>query len=140
MDYAKAFDRVDHRLLLLKLERYKFHPKLIEWIASFLRGRTQEVVIDGSHSVRSEIVSGVPQGTVLGPVLFIIFTNDLEREIRSSTVKFFADDTKISKKIAAVDDVGELQMDLDAVCRWSRENNMKLHEEKFELISFRASS
>ena len=139
LDYAKAFDRVDHRLLLLKLKRYKFHPDLISWISSFLKGRTQEVVINGSHSCRKTIVSGVPQGTVLGPVLFIIFINDLEQSIGSSNIRFFADDTRLSKQISTMEDVKMLQSDLDTVCRWSRENNMKLHEHKFELISHRCS-
>ena len=139
LDYAKAFDRVDHRLLILKLKRYNFHPMLIRWISSFLLNRTQEVVINGTHSCRKDIISGVPQGTVLGPVLFIIFINDLERKIGSSNIRFFADDTRISKQISTMEDVRSLQCDLDAVCSWSKENNMQLHEHKFELMSHRSS-
>ena len=139
LDYAKAFDRVDHRLLILKLKRYNFHPMLIRWISSFLLNRTQEVVINGTHSCRKDIISGVPQGTVLGPVLFIIFINDLEKKIGSSNIRFFADDTRISKQISTMEDVRSLQCDLDVVCSWSKENNMQLHEHKFELMSHRSS-
>ena len=139
LDYAKAFDRVDHRLLLLKMEKYSFHPMLISWISSFLAGRTQEVVVGGSHSGRGNKISGVPQGTVLGPILFIIFINDLEQNISSSNIRFFADDTRISKQISTMEDVRLLQCDLDVVCRWSSENNMQLHEHKFELMSHRCS-
>ena len=137
LDYAKAFDRVDHRLLILKLKKYSFHPMMIRWISSFLSNRTQEVVVGGGRSCRGDIISGVPQGTVLGPVLFIIFINDLEQNISSSNIRFFADDTRITKQISTVDDVRLLQDDLDLVCRWSGENNMQLHEHKFELMSHR---
>ena len=104
LDYEKAFDKVDHRLLLLKLRKYKVHPALVDWIQSFLEERTQIVVINGHHSRPSKIVSGVPQGTVLGPVLFIIFANDLVNAITNSNVSMFADDTRISCKINSVYD------------------------------------
>ena len=134
LDYAKAFDKVDHRLLLLKLEKYKFHPKLITWIKSFLSDRCQRVVVNGKKSLPANIISGVPQGTVLGPALFIIFINDLEARIKHSNISFFADDTRISKQICKQSHCEELQEDLDTVILWSKENNMKLHEDKFELI------
>ena len=138
LDYSKAFDRVDHKLLLQKLSIYKFHPILIRWIASFLTDRFQKVVLNGVHSNGERVISGVPQGTVLGPVLFIIFINDLEKNI-SSTIRFFADDTRVSRKICSMSDVCLLQRDLDRVCEWSIENNMQLHESKFQLMSHRYS-
>ena len=109
LDYAKAFDKVDHRLLILKLRRYNFHPNLVEWIWSFLSNRFQRVIVGSSQSYKAPIVSGVPQGTVLGPILFIIFINDLESRIEHSVVRFFADDTRISKRITEEGDAGELQ-------------------------------
>ena len=134
LDYAKAFDRVDHELLISKLERYGFHPSLISWIKSFLSNRDQVVVLDGVQSFIAGILSGVPQGTVLGPLLFILFINDLELCVTSSTVGFFADDTRISKQIGSLGDCKLLQEDLDSVVRWSRSNNMQLHEQKSELV------
>ena len=134
LDFAKAFDKVDHRLLISKLQRYGFHPKLIKWLDSFLTGRSQRVVLGGIASFAAIVISGVPQGTVLGPLLFILFINDMEHCIKHSSIRFFADDTRIQKRISCESDVVELQDDLDSVIKWSIENNMALHEDKFELL------
>ena len=134
LDYAKAFDRVDHDLLISKLERYGIHQSLINWIKSFLGDREQVVVLDGVHSFIAGILSGVPQGTVLGPLLFILFINDLELCVTSSTVGIFADDTRISKQIGSLNDCKLLQEDLNSVVFWSKSNNMQPHERKFELV------
>ena len=134
LDYAKAFDKVDHRLLLAKLVKYGFSSQFINWINSFLNNRPQSVVLNGVHSYLAAIISGVPQGTVLGPILFILFINDLESCIKHSSVRFFADDTRISKQISSENDVNLLQEDLDNTIQWSKANNMMLHDDKFELI------
>ena len=139
LDYAKAFDKVDHKLLIKKLHLYGFNPKLINWIESFLTGRTQKVVIDGHFSLLALIISGVPQGTVLGPILFLIFINDIEQCVVHSTIRCFADDTRICRSISDSSNVTELQADLDQVSQWSSRNNMALHEDKFEFICHRAN-
>ena len=108
LDYAKAFDKVDHTLLVKKLHKYGVHPKLIKWIESFLSDRTQNVVVDGHMSSSAHVISGVPQGTVLGPILFLIFINDITDCITSSTIRCFADDTRISKAISCEEDVALL--------------------------------
>ena len=106
LDYAKAFDKVDHKLLLKKLHFYGIKGELYTWIEQFLIGRTQTVVVDGHHSSPKPVRSGVPQGTVLGPILFLMFVNDLEFCIQSSNSSSFADDTRISGKITEIKATG----------------------------------
>ena len=136
LDFAKAFDKVDHEILLKKLKMYGITGRVYNWIADFLSNRTQEVVINGFSSFIAMVISGVPQGTVLGPILFLIFLNDMEQCIEQSTVGFFADDTRLSKSIAIADDSKLLQNDLDQVIKWSEENNMSLHVDKFIYMNF----
>ena len=115
LDYAKAFDKVDLNLLIHKLKKYGFHGKLIEWIKSFLFDREQVVVLNGVHSDIAKVLSGVPQGSVLGPLLFILFINDLEQVVASSRVSFFADDTRVSKQIGCFEDCELLQRPRDTL-------------------------
>ena len=91
MDFAKAFDKVPHRRLLHTLEYYRIRGSTHKWINSWVSRRTQQVVLDGQASDPVPVLSGVPQGSVLGPVLFLLFINDLPDNIRSS-VRLFADD------------------------------------------------
>ena len=95
LDFAKAFDKVDHQLLLKNLRRYGFNERLISWIESFLAERHQQVVINRESSYSAKVRSGVPQGSVLGPLLFILFINDMESCVKHFTIRFFADDTRI---------------------------------------------
>ena len=87
LDYAKAFDKVDHQLLLSKLQLYGFHSKINRWIESFLTNRSQQVIVDGHMYITAPIISGVPQGTVLGPILFLIFINDIASCVPHSTLR-----------------------------------------------------
>ena len=137
LDYAKAFDKVDHKILLHKLSLHGIHGRLLDWLSAFLLNREQVVVVDGEHSRPAPVLSGVPQGTVLGPILFIIYINDLENVLTDSQSSSFADDTRMSKAISCTTDTTKLQNDLNAVVKWSLENNMKLHEDKFELLCYR---
>ena len=134
LDYAKAFDKVDHQLLLSKLQLYGFHSKIIRRIESFLANRSQQVIVDGHMSIIAPIISNVPQGTVLGPILFLIFINDIASCASHSTLRCFADDTRICRSISDLNNVHELQSDLEEVTKWSARNNMALHEDKFEYI------
>ena len=111
LDFAKAFDTVAHKRLLGKLESYGIDGNLYGWIQSFHEGRTQRVVVDGETSGPASVKSGVPQGSVLGPLLFLIFINDLA-EHTTSTVRLFADDCVMYKSVKSVRDCQELQQDL----------------------------
>ena len=94
LDYRKVFDSVPHRRLIEKLKKFGLNVQLVEWIAEFLRDRKMRVRVDGSFSNWAEVLSGVPQGSVSGPLLFLLFVNDLPSVIKSH-IRMFADDTKI---------------------------------------------
>ena len=88
LDFSKAFDKVPHQQLLMKLERYSIHGNLLSWMESLLTKRVQTVICEGATSPSSPVTPGVPEGSVLGPLLFLKYINDL-----TSTVKLFDDDT-----------------------------------------------
>ena len=134
LGYAKAFNKVDYKILLVKLHKYWFSSQFIWRIRSFLTDGKQCVVLDGHRSVLASIISGVPQGTVLWPILFILFLNDLQGSIKHSNVSFFADDTHVLKQINSQQDVILLKEDLNNIICWSRSNNMKLHKDKFNFL------
>ena len=135
LDMEKAFDKVDIKILLAKLERYGIRGKLHRWIKDFLTGRIQTVAVDGVQSRPEFVVSGVPQGTVLGPLLFLVYMIDIE-SLLAGTALTFADDSKLRKAIKAISDKNELQCNLDTFARWALENNMSLHQDKFEVMNY----
>ena len=116
-DFAKAFDTVAHKRLLGKLESYDIDGNLYGWIQSFLKGKSQRVGVDSETSGPASVKSGVPQGSVLGPLLFLIFINDLA-EYTTSTVRLFADDCVMYKSVKSVRDCQELQQDLIQLQAW----------------------
>ena len=95
VDFQKAFDTVNHEILLKKLEHYDFGGVIHNWFHSYLTRRKQKVVINGFESESKDLLHGVPQGSVLGPILFLIYINDLHRCIKYSTTYHFADDTNL---------------------------------------------
>jgi hypothetical protein len=120
IDFAKAFDSISHNKLLYKLERYGLCGRLLRWIRSFLSCRTQRVAYDGCLSRSEPVVSGVPQGTVLGPLLFAVFVNDLPDQVQFSDIVLYADDSKISKAISDENlSNDKFQSDLERIYRWS---------------------
>ena len=137
LDFAKAFDKVDHEILLQKLKLCGVTGRLFSWIKQFITNRQQFVTIDGFHSVLALVISGVPQGSVLGPILFLIYIDDLKNCLRSSSASSFADDTRLSQQISCCEDTTLLQNDLNNVVNWAEQNNMALHESKFELLTYR---
>ena len=129
MDFAKAFDKVPHRRLLYKLGYYGIRGSTHKWISSWLSERSQKVVLDGQASDPVPVLSGVPQGLVLGPVLFLIFINDLPDNIRSS-VRLFADDCVLYRNIKNPIDCQILQDDLNSLSQWETDWKMKFNVAK----------
>ena len=124
-----------HKRLLYKLEWYGIRGTVNNWISSFLNGRTQCVVLDGVSSPRCPVLSGVPQGTVLGPTLFSIYINDLPEAILHSSVKLFADDCIMYKAIHTPADTEKLQQDLCALQDWQHNWLMRLNASKCFVMS-----
>lgn len=121
LDFAKAFDTVPHRRLLHKVEHMGVHPVICQWISSFLSGRLQRVQIDGEFSDWLPVTSGIPQGSVIGPLLFSIFINDIHENLsRGTTLNLFADDAIVYRTVMGAGDCRILQKDLDTLAEWSR--------------------
>ena len=118
-DFHKAFDTVPHARLLLKLKEYGINGNLLCWLDGFLSNRRQRVLINGSFSQLSDVTSGVPQGSVLGPLLFTVYVNDLPPCVNSSLM-LFADDTKLFHCIRSEMDVVQLQHNINALLEWSK--------------------
>ena len=136
LDYSKAFDKCDHNIILNKLHLLGIRGKIHKWIESFLKNRQQRVVIRGFKSSPVWCVSGVPQGSVLGPLLFLILLHDINNGINDSMLSSFADDTKIWKAVSTTRHEVELQNDLDLIYIWAQQNNMQLNSDKFQAIRF----
>lgn len=134
MDFMKAFDKVPHRRLINKLKSYGISNQLINWIANFLNERNQTVKVNGSQSSTRPVTSGIPQGSVLGPILFVIYINDMPECVTSSAY-LFADDTKVSRQISNDADVDELQKDLDSLHGWSNKWLLKFHPNKCKIVT-----
>ena len=135
LDFSKAFDKVDHQILLSKLHGYGINPTLVTWAESFLLGRTQSVIVDGTESSPLPVLSGVPQGTVLGPLFFLVYINDITKNISpGTTVRLFADDTSVYRRINSEADAIELQNDLDILQEWEVANKMEFHPGKCQLL------
>ena len=116
-DLAKAFHKVYHQRLLLKLEYYGIRSNTLQWIVSFLNNRKQCVIVEGVSASVVPVTSGVPHGTVLGPLLFLIFISDLTESITSS-VKLFVDDCLVYRTIHSSNDAIQLQEDLVQLGLW----------------------
>ena len=139
LDLAKAFDKVPHRRLLLKLRAHGIGGLVGSWIKSWLTDRWQKVCLKGSYSSWTRVWSGVPQGSVLGPVLFLIFINDIDMAVSSNVLKF-ADDTKLYRVVDCQQEGQKLQKDLDGVCEWAEDWKMMFNTEKCKVIHYGKSS
>ena len=136
LDLSKAFDRVPHQRLLAKLTAHGITGNIYNWIQSWLADRMQRVVLNGTQSKWSNVSSGVPQGSVLGPLLFIIFINDIDSAVDTlhCTLLKFADDTKGTHIVNSDDDADKLQRDLDNLFKWSSDWQMLFNLDKCHIL------
>lgn len=139
VDFAKAFDTVPHILIIDKLKRIGYPDWLTEWIFSYLSARTAQVVVNSSRSRQINVTSGVPQGSVLGPLLFNIFVNDLCLCLSSFKLSF-ADDLKFYRIIRSSLDCFALQEDINTLLIWCSDNGMRVNNDKCKVITFTRSN
>jgi hypothetical protein len=119
LDMSKAFDRINHKRLVHKLASSGIGGTLLQWFQSYLTDRRQRVAVLGVTSDSLPVCSGVPQGSILGPLLFLLYVNDLPEAVKSSHVSMFADDTKLYSTITSQEDVKSLQTDIKSLEYWS---------------------
>jgi hypothetical protein len=127
-DFSKAFDKVPHKLLLHKLKAYKFNSKIIKWVEHWLSDRTSRVLVNGKYSCQFENISGVPQGSVLGPLLFLLYVNDIHRGIEADC-RLYADDTLLCRNVKKTDG-SDLQKDVMVLEEWSKVWHMPFNNKK----------
>jgi len=133
LDFQKAFDKVPHNRLMDKVRNAGIGGALFDWVQNWLTGRTQRVVINGCHSEYLSVTSGVPQGSILGPLLFTIYINDLDNNIKNNLLKF-ADDSKLWGRVDSVHDRNILQNDLDTLGEWATHNQMPFNIGKCKIM------
>lgn len=134
LDFKRAFETINRNLLLLKMEKYGFGPTVVKWFSGYLSGRTQ-VTKYGNVSSAKETMYGVPQGTVLGPILFILYINDIVKIINKSRIQLFADDTVIYVMDDKIETIIEtLNDELKKVCQWLDNNSLQLNTDKTKMM------
>jgi hypothetical protein len=138
LDFSKAFDSISHELLIHKLKSFGFNMKLLEWFRDYLKGRKQRVVIKGFESPYLTVRSGVPQGSILGPLLFLYFINDIFSCITDPGIELslYADDSKIGKRVLNIRDCDILQTNIDNLMIWSNKWGLKFNVDKCVSVSF----
>ena len=135
LDFSKAFDKVPHTRLIHKLHHYGIQDTTLQWISDFLSNRTQQVVLEGSRSEKARVTSGVPQGSVIGPLLFLLYINDLPEYVSpGSTVRLFADDCMLYRRVDNDQDSSDLQEDLNRLQQWESDWLMSFNPRKCQVI------
>ena len=138
LDFSKAFDKVPHARLLEKLSACGVGGNVLRWIRAWLSGRKQRVVLNGHASDWLPVLSGVPQGSVLGPLLFLVYINDIDKALNPDGTHIFkfADDTKVFRVVDNENDQKEFQQDIDGLFAWSQEWQMLFNADKCKMIHF----
>jgi len=139
LDLMKAFDSVPHQRLLIKIKSYGIEGNIFKWLSSFLHDCLQRVVLNSTSSQWTQVKSGVLQGSVLGPFLFVLYINDLPDNVTCG-IKLFADDTKIYSTVKDISDILLLQKNLDTVNEWSHKWLLKFIADKCKLLQLGNSS
>ncbi|KXJ07571.1 RNA-directed DNA polymerase from mobile element jockey, partial [Exaiptasia diaphana] len=136
LDFAKAFDSVDHKILLAKLKAYGISGQLLSWLTDYLSGRFQRVVLEGASSQWAPVTSGVPQGSLLGPLLFVIFINDLPDVAEEGVnTALYPDDTKIFGAVKNGNDCETIQTTLSNMAEWTQVNNIDFNASKCKTLT-----
>jgi hypothetical protein len=138
LDFSRAFDTVCHRFLIAKLEAYGFDAAIVNWIRNFLSNRKQRVVMGTAYSEWVEVASGVPQGSVLGPLLFVIFINDMP-QLTNHFCKLYADDSKLIGVVKNSKDIELLQADLDVLVEWANQWGMRFNIDKCKVMEIQSN-
>ena len=133
LDFQKAFDKVPHVQLMKKIRNFGIHEKIRNWIKNWLTGREQRVVINGTSSDWVAVTSGVPQGSILGPLLFTLFIDDIDNGIKNLILKS-ADDTKMWGSVSSEENIVKMHEDLEKLSNWSKENKMPFNVSKCKVI------
>ena len=132
MDFAKAFDKVPHKRLIHKIKGIGIQGT---GIINFLNKRQQRVILNNDTSDWADVISGIPQGSVLGPILFIIFINDLPKEVKSY-INIFADDTKLFRAIQNIKDIDSIQKDITKLTEWSIRWQLMFNDGKCKVVHY----
>lgn len=135
-DFSKAFDKISHNIILFKLEKLGFPTNFQVWVASYLKERRYRVAFRNARSEPFLAPSGVPQGSHLGPLLFILTINDINAIIKHSYIALYADDAKIFKIITSPTDSSDLQVDLENFSTWCHQNHLELNLNKCQTITY----
>ena len=135
LDFSKAFDKVPHKSLLQKIESHGISGIVAAWIGEQLCDCKQQVVLNGKFSRLQDVLSGVPQGSVLGPILFVlIYVNDIDTVV-SSHIQKFADDCKVYRSVPTAEDIDILQQDINNLCQWSKDWQMLFNVKKCKVLN-----
>lgn len=135
-DFSKAFDKIDHRVLIRKLHKFGIHSTFLKWVSSYISGRKQYVRINGNESYCFSVGSGVPQGSHLGPILFLLFINDVVECYRTCMCLLYADDLKVVVRITYFSDFILVQEDSERFFNWCITNKLALNLDKCKVMSF----
>ena len=134
IDFSKAFHLVCHNIPLTKLYKYGVHGDLLNWCRDYLTERQQRVVVKGEASDWLTVTSGVPQGSLLGPLFFIVYINDLGVISQDSSIDLYADDSKMYRVISTQQDLSSFQIDRDKISDWCKMNKMRINAKKCKIM------